>query len=159
MENFKHAMCVEDQTNPYLHVALWNRFPFRKHFLGDSLHSHEHLVLLSGWCLGHVLVHSHWQLSLLKAWFGGQEEAGRLLQTHWQVSGSRCCLAPQLLVATLRWHTHWQVSVSSSLSGPHTSVENISVEKEGHVVSAEADSGTNRKGTIPATHQTRTVGT
>lgn len=134
-------MCGRQKSNPDLHVALWNLFPFRKHFLGDSLHSHEHLVLLSGWCLGQVLVHTHWQLSLLKTWLGGQEEPGSVLQTHWQVFGSKCWLVPQLLAGTLRWHTHWQLSISSSLSGPHTSGENISVGKKGQLVSSEVIQG------------------
>lgn len=110
----------------YLHVAWWNLLPFRKHLLGDSLHSQEHFVLLRGWCLGHVLLHTHWQVSLLKTWFRGQEGAGRVLQMHWQVFRSRCRLGPQSWGGTLRWHTHWQVPTSSSLSGPHTSAENMS---------------------------------
>lgn len=117
-------------STPYLHVAWWNLLPFRKHLLGDSLHSQEHFVLLRGWCLGHVLLHTHWQVSLLKTWFSGQEGAGSMLQTHWQVLWSRCRLGPQSRVGSLRWHTHWQVSTSSSLSGPHTSAENMSVEME-----------------------------
>lgn len=116
---------------PYLHVAWWNLLPFRKHLLGDSLHSQEHFVLLRGWCLGHVLLHVHWQVSLLKTWFNGQEEAGGVLQTHWHVLWSRWRLEPQSWLWSLCWHTHWQVSTSSSLSGPHTSAENMSVEMEG----------------------------
>lgn len=117
---------------PHLQVAWWNLLPFRKHLLGDSLHSQVHFVLLRGWCLGHVLLHRHWQVSLLKTWFSGQDGAGSVLQTHWQVLRSRCRLGPQSWVGSLRWHTHWQVSRSSSLSGPHTSVEKMSVETKGN---------------------------
>lgn len=112
---------------PHLHVAWWNLLPFKKHLFGDSLHSQEHFVLLRGWCLGHVLLHMHWQFSLLKMWFCGQEGVGMMLQTHWQVLRSRCRLEPQSLVWSPCWHTHWQDSTSSSLSGPHTSAENMSV--------------------------------
>lgn len=80
---------------PYLQVAAWNRRPFRKHLFGDSLHSQEHLVLLRGWCLGHVLTHAHWQVSLLKTWLSGQEGADATLQTHWQVLRSTYWLGPQ----------------------------------------------------------------
>lgn len=116
---------------PHLHVAWWNLLPLRKHLFGDSLHSQEHFVLFRGWCLGQVLLHVHWQVSLLKMWFWGQEGAGSMLQTHWQVFRSKCRLGPQSRVGFSRRHTHWQLSTSSSLSGPHKSDESMSAGMKG----------------------------
>lgn len=115
----------------YLHVAWWNLLPFRKHLFGDSLHSQVHFVLLSGWCLGHVLLHEHWQVSLLKMKFRGHNGGGSTLQTHWQVFRSRCLFGPQAWAWLPRRHTHWQLSKSSSLSGPQTSDENMSANLRG----------------------------
>ncbi len=61
-------------------MAGWNRLPFKKHLLGDSVHSHTHLVRLRGWLLGHTLAQVHWQVFLLKLCWGLQE--GASLYTH-----------------------------------------------------------------------------
>lgn len=110
----------------HLHVAGWNLLPRRKHLLWDSVHSHAHLVRLSGCVLGHTLLQLHWHVSLLKVWWGLQD-FGWVLHTHWHVFLSRWRFGPQPAVLKSFWHTQRHVSSSSSLLGPQMSCSNGSL--------------------------------
>lgn len=110
----------------HLHVAGWNLLPRRKHLLWDSVHSHAHLVRLSGCVLGHTLLQLHWHVSLLKVWWGLQD-FGWVLHTHWHVFLSRWRFGPQPAVLKSFRHTHRHVSSSSSLLGPQKSCSNGSL--------------------------------
>lgn len=103
----------------YLHVWWWNLFPFKKHLLGDSIHSQMHFAAFSGWCLGQVFLHTHWHLSSSNSLLGPQEVGRSLfLHMHWHDDLSNSLWGPQLEGRIPPLQTHWQVSSSNSLFGP-----------------------------------------
>lgn len=103
----------------YLHVWWWNLFPFKKHLLGDSIHSQTHFAGFSGWCLGQLFLHTHWHFSSSNSLLGPQEAGISLfLHMHWHDDLSNSLWGPQLEGRTPPLQTHWQVSSSSSLFGP-----------------------------------------
>lgn len=114
----KHNERAEDLSF-YLHVWWWNLFPFKKHLLGDSIHSQMHFAGFSGWCLGQVFLHTHWHLSSSNSLLGPQEVGRSLfLHMHWHEDLSNSLWGSQLEGRTPPLQTHWQVSSSSSLFGP-----------------------------------------